>query len=127
MYTKRLGQARIGAASIAGPSAWPLKSWVLISVDLCQCPGENNTRESPGPNSGIPTGKVRQSNVNSSDLCEPTQDQKGTRQRTLTNERLQRRKIQWLLSQGECSNATFLLPQMRMRAKKQIRGLYYSN
>ena len=45
-----------------------------------------------------------------------------TKKSTPTGEELQRRNTQWLLSQWQCSIPTYLAPQIRNAAKKQIWG-----
>ena len=120
MYMCRLGQTRVWAASIApivGPGSWWLKSWYLTSVDLPQWPCENNVWESLGPIASIPTVKMGPRAVPTSVyFASPHNGQKRTHQSTYTGEHLQRRNTQWLLSQWECSNTTYLTPQIRNRA-----------
>ena len=48
----------------------------------------------------------------------------GTKLSTITGEQLQWRKTQWLTSQWECSNLTYLTLQIRITAKKHTWGLY---
>ena len=92
-------------------------------MDLHQWLAENNAWESPGLIASIPTVKAGPRAMPTtvyfvSSHC----GQKGTQQNTFTGEQLQRRNTQWLLSQWECSNPTYLALQIRITAKKQIWG-----
>lgn len=46
----------------------------------------------------------------------------GTKLSTITGEQLQWRKTQWLISQWECSNPSYITLQVKITAKKQIWG-----
>ena len=43
----------------------------------------------------------------------PHNEKKWTQQSTFTGKQLKRRNIQWLLCKWECSNATYITPQIR--------------
>ena len=130
-YTWGLGNVRVWTASIAptvGRGAWLLQSWDLASVDLHWWPGENNTWESSGPISGIPTVKEGPRAVPTTVyIVSPNNQWKETQQNTFTGEQLQKRNTQWLLSHWECLNNVFLVLWIRNSAKKQIWGLYSNN
>ena len=95
-------------STTSGPAPWWMRSWPLISVDLCCWPGENNIWETPGPCAGIHRVKVGSEAMSTQGHMRLTQCAKGDTQSTPRGEHPQRSNTQWFLSQWVCSNPTCL-------------------